>query len=86
MHWPPRSPDLTPCDFFLSGFIKNNVFVPPVPVNLQELHDCITAAVALIDRDMLAYVWNELDLVVRCLPYQLRWTHLAFVTYWVKKT
>ena len=20
--WPPRSPDLTPCDFFLWGFVK----------------------------------------------------------------
>ena len=37
------------------------VFVPPVPDNLQELRDRITAAVALTDRDMLRRVWNELD-------------------------
>jgi hypothetical protein len=24
--WPPWSPDLTPCDFFLWGYIKNHVF------------------------------------------------------------
>ena len=36
-------------------------FVPPVPVNLQELRDHITAAMALMDRDMLTRVWNELD-------------------------
>ena len=59
--WPPRSPDITPCDFFLWGFVKDTVFVPPVPANLQKLHDCITTAVALIDRDMLTCVWNELD-------------------------
>ena len=61
MRWPPRSPDLTPCDFFLRGFVKDTVFVPPVPANLEELRDRITAAVALIDHDMLTRVWNELD-------------------------
>ena len=35
MRWPPRSPDLTPCDFFFWGFAKDTVFVPPLPVNLQ---------------------------------------------------
>ena len=39
----------------------DTVFVPPVPTNLQELCYRITAAVALIDRDMLTHVWNELD-------------------------
>ncbi|PNF28849.1 hypothetical protein B7P43_G04437 [Cryptotermes secundus] len=29
--WPPRSPDLTPCDFFLWGFVKDEVYVPPLP-------------------------------------------------------
>ena len=43
------------------GICKGPCFVPPVPANLQELHDRITAAVALIDRDMLIRVWNELD-------------------------
>ena len=57
MHWPPRSPDLTPCDFFsLRGFVKETVFVPD---NLQALRDRITAVV--IDRGMLTHVWNELD-------------------------
>ena len=61
MSWPPRSPDLTPCNFFLRGFVKDTLFVPPVPANLQDLGERITAAVALIDRDMLTRVWNELD-------------------------
>ena len=29
--WPPRSPDLTPCDFFLWGHVKNQVFKTPPP-------------------------------------------------------
>lgn len=61
MRWPPRSPDLTPCDFFFWGFVKDTVYVPPLPANLQELRDRITAAVALVNRDMLTRVWNELD-------------------------
>ena len=60
MRWPPISPDLTPCDFFLCGF-KDTVFVPPVPANLQELRDRIAAALALIDRGVLTLEWNELD-------------------------
>ena len=42
MHWTPRSPDLTPRDFFLWEFVKDTVFVPPLPVILQELRDRIT--------------------------------------------
>jgi hypothetical protein len=26
IEWPPRSPDLTPCDFFLWGYLKNKVY------------------------------------------------------------
>ena len=26
VEWPPRSPDLTPCDFFLWGYVKGRVF------------------------------------------------------------
>jgi len=35
MRWPPRSPDLTTCEFFFWGFVKDTVFVPPLPANLQ---------------------------------------------------
>ena len=35
--WPPQSPDLTPCDFFLWGYIKDHVFVPPMPCDLPQL-------------------------------------------------
>ena len=29
--WPPLSPDITPLDFFLWGYVKNKVFSSPVP-------------------------------------------------------
>jgi hypothetical protein len=41
--WAPRSPDLTPLDFFLWGFVKDRVFVPPLLANVAELRTRITA-------------------------------------------
>ncbi|GFT38703.1 DUF4817 domain-containing protein [Trichonephila clavipes] len=34
--WHPRSPELPPCDFYLSGFIKDYVYVPPLPADLSD--------------------------------------------------
>ena len=47
--------------FLLGGFVKDTVFVPPLPANLQIFATVITAAVALVDRDMVTRVWNEMD-------------------------
>ena len=55
------SPDLARCDFFLWGYIKDRVFVPPFPVSLNELKQRITTAFASVDEDMLRSVWTELD-------------------------
>ena len=35
--WPARSPDLTPCDYFLWGYVKDKVFVPPQPMSIPDL-------------------------------------------------
>ncbi|GBM47629.1 hypothetical protein AVEN_215703-1, partial [Araneus ventricosus] len=55
------APDLTPCDFFLWGYVKDKVYVPRMPTKLQELQERITAAVTDIDGNMLLNVWTELD-------------------------
>ncbi|PSN46223.1 hypothetical protein C0J52_11379 [Blattella germanica] len=57
--WPPRSPDLTVCDFFLWGHIKDLVYNPPLPLNQQELQVRITSAIESITVDMLERVWCE---------------------------
>lgn len=36
VEWPPRSPDLTPPDFFLWGYLKDKVYAHPI-VSLQDL-------------------------------------------------
>ncbi|GFV88736.1 uncharacterized protein TNCV_3354881 [Trichonephila clavipes] len=38
LHWPPRSSDLTPCNFFFWGFVKDKVFVRPLPQDSEELN------------------------------------------------
>ena len=41
--WSPRSPDLTPCDYFLWGYVKSKVFASP-PDSLDDLQTRITQA------------------------------------------
>ena len=50
--WPPRSPDLTPADFFLWGYLKSKVYVTDLS-NLQELKDNITHQIVQISPDTL---------------------------------
>jgi hypothetical protein len=50
-----------PCDAFLWGYAKEQVFVLPLPPDIDELKLRFTAAVETIDRNMLERVWDELD-------------------------
>lgn len=52
MPWPPRSPDMTPCDFFLWGFIKSRVYRTQ-PTNMADLKAKIAAAFKEVTPDML---------------------------------
>jgi hypothetical protein len=52
IQWPPRSPDLTTMDFILWSFVKEQVFVPTLPVNVVEFRTRITAAVAEVTPEM----------------------------------
>lgn len=54
--WPPRSPDLTPLDFFLWGFLKDKVFRTGFPANLQEMSNRIEENCLLINEEMLGRV------------------------------
>jgi len=38
--WAPRSPDLTPTNFFVWGYLKTQVYIKK-PQNLQQLKDLI---------------------------------------------
>ena len=41
--------------------VEDRVFVPSLPVSLNEMKQRITTAVASVDEDMLRSVWTELD-------------------------
>lgn len=50
--WPPYSPDLTPCDFFLWGWIKERVYRTQ-PENLDDLQARIQQAFLDLPQDMI---------------------------------
>ncbi|GBL80599.1 hypothetical protein AVEN_225281-1 [Araneus ventricosus] len=55
--WTPRSPDLTPRDFFLWGYVKDKLYATPRPTTLQVCRNAVTD----IDGNILLTVWMELD-------------------------
>jgi len=56
--WPPRSPDLTPLDFFAWGFLKNKVY-ETLPQDPEDLKNKIRHACAEITPAMLKRVRNN---------------------------
>lgn len=61
--WPPRSPDLNPCDYFLWGYLKSVVY-NPLPRNLEELKVNIEREIRKIQGDVLKKLF--LNLRKRC--------------------
>ena len=49
----PRSPDVTPLDLFLWGYVKDSVYVLPLPQKIEELKDRISADIETIRADLL---------------------------------
>jgi len=58
--WPPRSPDITPLDFFLWRYVKDKVFSAPV-ADITNLKARITDGIATVTEDMLENTWRETD-------------------------
>ena len=56
--WPARSPDLTPCDFFLWGYLKAEVYKHR-PQTLKALKDAICEEVAAIHPEMTNIVMEN---------------------------
>jgi hypothetical protein len=61
LKWPPHSPDLAPYDCFLWSYVKEQVCVPPLTMDIDELKLTVTAALETVDRNMLEREWDELD-------------------------
>ena len=63
VEWPPRSPDLTPCDFFLWGYLKSKVYTSP-PVDLADLQNRIRNEVEAL-RSSPATIRNVMQTMLR---------------------
>jgi hypothetical protein len=48
-------------DFSIWGFVKDNVYIPPMPVDLQEVRDRTVNTIALVDANFLDKQWNKLE-------------------------
>jgi hypothetical protein len=60
MQWPPRSPDLTPLDFYFWGFVKQIVYSAHIH-NIQHWKQRIREAAASVTPHVLGRVWQEMQ-------------------------
>jgi hypothetical protein len=68
--WPPRSPDLTPCDFYLWGNLKERVYQTN-PRSLEDLKDGICREISRISTAELKRVHGNVFRRMRiCLAVQ----------------
>jgi hypothetical protein len=64
--WPPLCLDLNPCDFFLWGFLKENMF-PIKPRNVMEMRAMIIQLCNDIDEDMCRRVITNMRVLCKKL-------------------
>lgn len=60
IQWPPNSPDLTPLDAFLWGYLKNLVYAER-STNLQQLRQKITHEIETLNNDYPEYISNAIN-------------------------
>jgi hypothetical protein len=62
-NWPPNSPYLCPCDYFLWGFLKEMIFLKK-PQTIMELRALIIQACNEITENMCCHVINKITVCV----------------------
>lgn len=67
--WAPRSPDLTPCDFFLWGYLKHVVYSTPIE-SVDHLMDRIVEEAEKITPEMLLATADNFKKRVNLCLYQ----------------
>ncbi|GBM05016.1 hypothetical protein AVEN_121289-1 [Araneus ventricosus] len=60
MAWPPRSPYITPLDFYLWGYVKQHEYRERIN-DINPLKQRITYVIHSVTPDVLTHVWEELD-------------------------
>ena len=74
--WPAQSPDLTFCGYFLWGYVKDKVFVPPQPVSIPDLKNKLPQ---LCRPSHLTCCMAGIGLSPRCVLCDEGCTHQTFV-------
>ena len=60
VEWPPYSPDLTPPDFFLWGYLKDRIYSNPRPQNLDQLKENIQREIGNIPPETFQNVMTNM--------------------------
>jgi hypothetical protein len=72
--WPPRSPDLAICDFFLWGYLRQQIWNVPheqQPRNLRQLRQAVILACQSLDAQMIQSAFSGMvNRARRCIGYQ----------------
>ena len=67
VEWPPRSPDLSPPDYFLWAYLKDRVYVNR-PRSIEKLKNNIRTEIQAISSEILGKVVNGiLDIAQECV-------------------
>lgn len=70
IHWPPRSPDLTPMDFYFWGHIKNKVYKTS-PQNVEQLCERIRqACLEVTAQELRRVVINNRKRIEKCITLE----------------
>lgn len=64
--WSPQSPDITPLDFFLWGYVKDVVYRTKIQ-DITDLKQKISDATATTDEAMLQRTWQEIKYCLHVL-------------------
>ena len=81
--WPPRSPDLSPLDFFLWSYVKEKVFSTR-PSSIDNLKIAIREALPLIDQDTLSAVTANFEKSCWAVYSTARRSFWTFIVIWIK--
>ena len=68
--WPPYSPDLNPCDYYLWGFLKSRVYSDPVPQTTEQLKQNIRREVRRIKQTTVSSAVDNLLVRIQNLVFQ----------------
>jgi hypothetical protein len=72
VEWPPRSPDLTPLDFFLWGYIKSKVYEGCNQLTKEQLKNKIQECFTNLTPNMLISVMREFqERIEKCIAVEV---------------